>query len=188
MTNRYPTLVFWVAYAFLGVIRSDCFAADALAQGERFRESVLTILEDRCYDCHGDGANKGSLALDQFESDADLIGQVDLWEKVAKIDLYYVTHFSKFLQRLHSMKDVDGSSVLDNSMIFYGGAIANGNRHNHENLPALLAGGGGGSLNPGRFVKLSSQPMSNLFLSLADRMGVQSIERFGDSTGRIESI
>lgn len=86
------------------------------------------------------------------------------------------------------MKDVDGSSILDNSMIFYGGAIANGNRHNHENLPALLAGGGGGSLNPGRFVKLSSQPMSNLFLSLADRMGVQSIERFGDSTGRIESI
>jgi hypothetical protein len=73
-------------------------------------------------------------------------------------------------------------------MIFYGGAIANGNRHNHDNLPALLAGGGGGSLHPGRFVKLSAQPMSNLFLSIAERMGVESIEDFGDSTGRIESI
>jgi len=110
------------------------------------------------------------------------------WEKVAKIDHYYATHFSKFLQRLHSMKDVDGSSVLDNSMIFYGGAIANGNRHNHEDLPALLAGGGGGLLNPGRLVILPSQPMSNLFLSMAERLVVESIENVGDSTGRIESI
>jgi len=84
VANRHPIIVFWVAYAFLGVIRSDSCLADALAQGERFRESVLTILENRCYDCHGDGANKGSLALDQFESDADLIGQVELWWKVAK--------------------------------------------------------------------------------------------------------
>ena len=77
-------IVFMTACAFLGVVRSDCCLAETLAQGERFRQSILTILEDRCYDCHGDGANKGSLALDQFESDADLMGQVELWWKVAK--------------------------------------------------------------------------------------------------------
>lgn len=110
------------------------------------------------------------------------------WEKVAKIDHYYAAHFAKFLTKLNSLKDPDGTSVLDNSMIFYGGAIANGNRHNHENLPAILAGGGGGSLNPGRYLELPSQPMSNLFLSLADHMGVKNLERFGDSTGRTGTI
>ena len=110
------------------------------------------------------------------------------WDKVAKIDRYYAEHFARFVQRLKAMKDIDGSSVLDNSMIFYGGAICNGNRHNHDNLPAILAGGGGGTLTPGRYVELSSRPMNNLFLSLADRMGVESLERFGDSTGRISDV
>jgi hypothetical protein len=110
------------------------------------------------------------------------------WDKVAKIDQYYAAHFARFISRLKSMKDFDGSSVLDNSTIFYGGAIANGNRHNHDNLPVILAGGGGGTLTPGRYVKFPSQPMSNLFLSLADRMGAAGLERFGDSTGRIGTL
>ncbi len=110
------------------------------------------------------------------------------WEKVAKIDQYYMSHFANFLATLKTMKDPDGTSVLDNSMIFYGGAISNGNRHTHDNLPALLAGGGGGTLEPGRYRQLASQPMTNLFLSLADRMGVTGLERFGDSTGRIGSL
>ncbi len=110
------------------------------------------------------------------------------WEKVARIDQYYATHFAGFLKRLQAMKEVDGTSVLDHAMIFYGGAIANGNKHNHDNLPAVLAGGGGGTLDRGRYVKLASQPMSNLFLSLADRMGVSGLERFGDSTGRVTSV
>ncbi len=112
----------------------------------------------------------------------------DQWEKVAKIDQYYAEHFARFIGKLKAMKDVDGSSVLDNSMIFYGGAIANGNRHNHDNLPVILAGGGGGALTPGRYVKFPSQPMTNLFLTLADRMGADGLERFGDSTGRLEAI
>lgn len=112
----------------------------------------------------------------------------DQWDKVAKIDRYYAEHFARFVGRLKSMKDFDGSSVLDNSMIFYGGAIANGNHHTHENLPVILAGGGGGTLTPGRYVMFSQQPMSNLFLSLADRMGAEGLERFGDSTGRIGTI
>ena len=112
----------------------------------------------------------------------------DQWEKVARIDRYYAEHFAGFLKRLQSMKEIDGSSVLDHSMIFYGGAIANGNQHNHNNLPAVLAGSGAGALNPGRYVKLGSQPMSNLFLSIADLMGVPELDRFGDSTGRVTSI
>ena len=47
---------------------------------------------------------------------------------------------------------------------------------------------GGGSLTPGRYVKHGGKPTTNLFLSMADRMGVQGLERFGDSTGRLENV
>ncbi len=73
-------------------------------------------------------------------------------------------------------------------MIVYGSGIADANRHTHDNLPLILAGSGGGSLNGGRFVDAGSQPMSNLFLSIADRMGVKNVDRFGDSTGRFADI
>jgi hypothetical protein len=73
-------------------------------------------------------------------------------------------------------------------MIVYGSGNADGNRHTHVNLPVILAGAGGGSLTPGRFVKHGGVPMSNLLLSLADRLGVQGVERLGDSTGRIENV
>ncbi len=59
-------------------------AAEPSAGAERFREHILPILQDRCFDCHGDGENKGSMALDQFKDDADLLGRFDLWWDVAK--------------------------------------------------------------------------------------------------------
>ena len=77
------------------------------------------------------------------------------------------------------------SSLLDNSMIVYGSGNADGNRHTHTNLPIVLAGGGGGSLTPGRYVHHGARPACNLFLSLADRLGIQNLQRFGDSTGRL---
>ena len=73
-------------------------------------------------------------------------------------------------------------------MIVFGSGNADGNRHSHDNLPILLAGHGGGELNPGRFVQNGSQPATNLFLSLADKMGVQDLPRLGDSTGRLAGI
>jgi hypothetical protein len=72
-------------------------------------------------------------------------------------------------------------------MIVYGGAIADGNRHTHHDLPVLLAGGGGGKLTPGRYLQLPEQPMSNMFVTMLDHMGVQ-VESFGDSNGRTDTI
>ena len=73
-------------------------------------------------------------------------------------------------------------------MIVYGCGNSDGNRHTHHNLPIVLAGGGGGTLDTGRYVKVGGQPMSNLFLSMADRFGVTDLERFGDSTGRLTLV
>ena len=109
-------------------------------------------------------------------------------DKVAEIDLFYTKQLAKFLEKMEQTKDVDGKSLLHNSMIVYGSGNADGNRHTHVNLPVILAGGGGGTLTPGRFVKSGGVPMSNLLLSMADRLGVQGVERLGDSTGRVEGI
>ena len=115
-------------------------------------------------------------------------GRQEMISKVAEIDLWYMTQFAKFLAKLEKTKDVDGKSILDNSMIIYGSGNSDGNRHTHVNLPVVLAGGGGGTLHPGRVVKSGGVPMSNLLLSMADRMGVKGVERHGDSTGRFDGI
>lgn len=111
--------------------------------------------------------------------------QQDLMEKCAKIDQWYVKQFAKFLQKMDAVKDSDGKSLLYNSMVVYGGGNADPNMHTHDNLPIVLAGHGGGSLTPGRYVKHNHVPTMNMMLSLADRMGVTGLERFGDSTGRL---
>lgn len=110
-----------------------------------------------------------------------------LVKKLVEIDKYYMECFAYFLEKLSRTQDVDGNSLLHNSMIVYGGAIADGNRHSHDNLPLILAGSGGGTLHPGRFLKASSQPMANMFVAMLNRMGVETKE-FGDSTGCFDEI
>jgi Protein of unknown function (DUF1552) len=109
-------------------------------------------------------------------------------DKIANIDRWYVEQFARFLAKMDAVKDIDGQSLLHNSMIVYGSGNADGNAHSHTNLPVIVAGGAGGTFSPGRHVKFKSQPMSNLYLSMLDRMGVDGVPRHGDSTGRIEGI
>ena len=80
-----------------------------------------------------------------------------------------------------------GAPVLDNTMIVYGSGISDGNRHNHDDLPVLLAGKGAGTLKPGRHIKYSPQPLNNLYLSMLDRVGAP-VDRLGDSTGRLPKL
>ncbi|HEU4593493.1 MAG TPA: DUF1552 domain-containing protein [Steroidobacteraceae bacterium] len=108
----------------------------------------------------------------------------EIMEKVKLIDRWYVQRLAKFLEKMDATPDVDGRSLLDHSMILYGSGNADGNRHTHVNLPVVLAGGGGGAFQPGRYVKAKEQPITNLFLSMSDAMGTERIESHGDSTGR----
>ena len=111
----------------------------------------------------------------------------ELLKKVAAIDKFYLACFAKFLEKMSKTEDVDGNSLLHNSMIVYAGAIADGNRHTHDNLPVILAGHGGGALKPGRLLRAPRQPMSNLFVTMLNTLGVEAKE-FGDSNGRLEQI
>jgi hypothetical protein len=109
-------------------------------------------------------------------------------EKVKKIDLFYTQQLAKFLEKMDRIKDVDGHSLLHNSMILYGSGNADGNRHTHTNLPILVAGSAGGRLTTGRYLKVEPAPLTNLFLTMADKIGVGGIERHGDSTGRLVGV
>lgn len=112
----------------------------------------------------------------------------DWMDKVAIIDQFYVSQLAVFLEKMQATKDVDGNSLLYNSQIVYGSGNSDGNRHSHSNLPVILAGQAGGAWNPGRFTKFNDVPLTNLYLSMLDRIGGRPIDRFGDSTGRLGNI
>ena len=107
-------------------------------------------------------------------------------EKLARVNVFHTTLFAHFLERLGTTPDGDGS-LLDHSMILYGGGISNSDLHLHHDLPILLAGGAdlfGG----GRHVRFAQEtPLTNLHLTLLDKMGVP-VERLGDSTGQVDVL
>ena len=138
-----------------------------------------------------DGSNRSFAEIGIPEGHHDLShhrNNQEWIQKLSDIDLWYAKQFGRFIERLRDTRDVDGKSLLENSMILYGSGNADGNNHTHVNLPIILAGSGGGTLTPGRFIKHDSKPTSNLFFSMAERIGVRGLERFGDSTGRLANI
>jgi hypothetical protein len=106
-------------------------------------------------------------------------------DNYAKINTYHVGLLSRFLQQLQATEDGDGS-LLDHSMILYGGGISDGDQHSHIDLPLVLAGGGAGQLRGGRHLRYPTDtPMTNLLLALLDKAGVHA-DQFGDSTGQLD--
>lgn len=105
--------------------------------------------------------------------------------KLTKIQTYHMGLFAKFIAKLQSTSDGDGS-ILDHSLILYGAGIADSNRHTHEKLPILVVGKGNGSLKTGRHIDLGKDtPVTNLLLAMLDRVNVRP-EHLGDSTGVME--
>ena len=122
------------------------------------------------------GVNEGHHSISHHQKNKDTLN------KIAKIDEFYLTQLSYFLTRMKETEDIDGKSLLHNSMIVYGSAISDGNRHNHNDLPIILAGNGGGAFTPGRHVELGEDvPLSNLYLRMLTEFGINE-KRFGDST------
>jgi len=108
-------------------------------------------------------------------------------EKIRRIDRFHVEQFAYFVERLKSVREGDGT-LLDNCMILYGSGISDGNRHNNENLPLVLAGRGGGSIDTGRHIIYDQEtPACNLFVSMLQRAGA-SVDSFGDSTGALRYL
>ena len=114
-------------------------------------------------------------------------GNTEKIEKVRQINEYHVKQFTYLLDKLKATKDGDGT-LLDNSIIVYGSALADGNAHQHNNLPTVHAGRAGGAIKSGRHIRDADEtPITNLYLSMLDRMGVP-VDKLGDSTGRIAGL
>ncbi|MFT5905710.1 MAG: hypothetical protein ACI9E1_001310 [Cryomorphaceae bacterium] len=129
------------------------------------------------------GVSGGHHALSHHRNKPDAL------RKIAKIDAFYAEQLAYFLENLKgSPEGENGGNLLDNTMIVYASSIADGNKHNNENIPVILAGGGSGKLTPGRHIQApEGTPMTNLYLSLLDRMDV-SAKRIGDSSGKLDLI
>jgi Protein of unknown function (DUF1552) len=103
-------------------------------------------------------------------------------EKIRKINRFHIEQLAYILGRLKAAKEGD-KSLLDQVMLVYGSGIGDGNRHNHDDLPILMAGRGGGKVKTGRHLKFDQDtPLMNLYLAMFERMGCP-VKSFGDSTG-----
>ena len=114
-------------------------------------------------------------------------GNMDMLAKVREINILHAKLFAEFLQKLKNTPEGD-SNLLDQSLIVYGSGLSDGNQHTHDLLPTLLAGRGGGFVNPGRHIVYQREtPVTNLFATMIERIGVRG-EHVGDSTGRLAGL
>ncbi|MBI3210102.1 MAG: DUF1552 domain-containing protein [Candidatus Solibacter usitatus] len=119
--------------------------------------------------------------LTHHQNDASMI------DKVAQINTYHVDLFAQFVDRMKASKE-GTATVLDNSMLMYGGGLSDGNGHTHHHLPLLVAGRAGGAFKPGRHITYRKEtPLNNYYVTLLGHMGMNT-EHFGDSTGKLDGL
>ena len=137
-----------------------------------------------------DGSNRsyGAIGVPEGHHDLSHHGHdARKQEKIRSINRFHVEQYAYLIERLKEVPEGEGT-LLDHCMVLYGSGISDGNAHSHEDLPILLAGKGNGTIRSGRHVRFSKEtPLTNLHLSMLDRMGVP-VTSFGDSTGRLEAL
>jgi len=108
-------------------------------------------------------------------------------EKIAKINLYHTQLLAYILSRLDNTPEGEGT-LLDNTLLVYGSGIGDGNRHNHDDLPILVAGNGQGAISTGRHIRYKNgTPLMNLYLTMLQQAGVK-VDALGDSTGTLNNL
>ena len=137
-----------------------------------------------------DGSNRSYRSIGVPDGHHDLShhgGNKEKQKKISQINRFHITQLAHLLERLKSVKEGDGT-LLDNCMIVYGGGIGDGNRHNHDDLPILLAGKAAGAFKTGRHIRYPKEtPLTNLYLAMLERMGTP-VKSFGDSTGVLKDL
>ncbi len=137
-----------------------------------------------------EGSNKAYPFINVREGHHDLShhgNDLEKKAKIAQINRFHTTQLAYLIGKLKAVKEGDGT-LLDHCMLAYGSGNSDGNAHNHDNLPLLLAGGGCGTLKPGRHVVYPKDtPLNNLWLSLLNRMDLKT-QQLGDSTGELKRL
>ncbi len=111
----------------------------------------------------------------------------DKQAKIATINRFHAERFTYLLERLSSIQEGD-RTLLDNCMLMYGSGISDGDRHNHDDLPIILAGGGAGRIKSGRHIRYANRtPLCNLYVWMLQQMGAK-VDKFGDSNGVLNNL
>ncbi len=163
-----------IAFAFqCDLTRSVTYMQQNAASGYVYR--FLTV--------NGAGITEGHHSLSHHGGDVsknDQLEAIGRWE---------VEQFAKLARKLKAIREADGSTVLDNSALFFSSEIEDGDSHSHFNMPVLVAGKAGGALRTGQHLRFPDQPsVANLFVTLAQSMGLSGTTSFGDSTGTLPGI
>lgn len=132
------------------------------------------------------GSNRSYKFLDVPEGHHDLSHHGKKAEKLAalaKINRFQIERFAAFLGRLAAAREGE-HDLLHQSLIVFGSGLGDGDRHNHDDLPVILAGEGGGAAKGRGHVRLPGKetPMANLYLALIRALGSRD-EAFADSSG-----
>ncbi len=114
--------------------------------------------------------------------------QKQYMDDLRKLDVFHMQQFAKMAEKMDSIKEADGTSLLDNTIFNYGSGLGDGATHQYSDLPIIVAGSGRGKLKTGQHLNCADgTPLSNLWLTQARAMGVK-MERFADSTGAVDSL
>lgn len=128
-----------------------------------------------------EGVTGGHHEMSHHESNESKIAQYQ------RINRWHTEQFANMLAKMKSIQEGE-RTLLDNCMILFGSSISDGNRHDPDNLPILLAGRAGGSIESGRHIASEGMvPLCNLYHSMLGRMGIE-VEKFGDSTGPLAGL
>jgi hypothetical protein len=140
-----------------------------------------------------EGSNRAYAHINVSEGHHELShhgGSAEKLEKIKRINRFHAEQLAYILEKMQRTREGNGT-LLDNTLLVYGGGISDGDRHNHDDLPILVAGGASMGIRGGRHIDYKNgTPMTNLFLTMFDKVGIpaDTIGTIGDSTGRLQLL
>lgn len=155
-------------------LQTDSTRVASLMTAHGFSRQNFSFLEGVHSDHHG---------MSHHKEKADAVSEY------TRVSRWYIEQFAYLLNRMKSIDEGHGTSLLDNSVVLYGSGMKDGNGHRKENLPIIVAGRGQGSLAPGRHVVLpKNTPLSNLLLSIRQCFDPAVTDLNGSSTGPVSGL
>jgi Protein of unknown function (DUF1552) len=128
-----------------------------------------------------DGVKGGHHEISHHKNDAEQLRQY------ARINQWHIEQYAYLLNKMNNIKEGNGT-MLDNSMILFGAGMRDGNAHEPNNLPLVLAGKAGGTIKTGRYLhQKDPTPLANLYVGMLDRMGVDA-KKFADADGELKGL
>jgi hypothetical protein len=114
--------------------------------------------------------------------------QTKMIDDLLRVDHFHMEQFAYLIQRMDSIMESNGTSLLDNTLFTYGSGLGDGSTHQYNDLPIIVAGSGGGKFKTGQHINMpEGTPLANLWLTQARVMGLE-LDRFSDSSGEIRSV